>query len=417
MGIVAPVGSRGAIGRTWLLLFVTFLLLSSASASAAVYWVGGPSLGVVNQDGSYPTYFWGQFGSSGVENGCGVAADSAHIYWADGGRDVIGRSDIDGNNKELAFIAGANEPCGVAVDGSHIFWANMADGTIGRARIDGSEVQQDFITGLGRPCGVAVNESHVYWTDVFRDNGIGRADIDGKDVVLGLIEGGACGVAVDSEHLFWTTFGSSIGRANLDGSMPNFDFIGGLERSCGVAVDGAHIYWAEQGEGGPGRIGGANADGTGVNRNLSPAQPYLCGVAVNSYVYTPPPPRSETHFSFGKVVRNLAKGYAFIPVTFPAAGSAEIYGNGRGLNARFLPERTPSTVLSGPGVKWIKVSLDGTKKFGRHLLRRLRRLGEATVNFGLLYDETGWHSAWSQKSLTLRKHRATHKPKRRHAMR
>lgn len=399
----------GMIRRAWLLLLATLLLLPSASASAAVYWVGGPSLGLVNQDGSYPTYFWGQFSSSGVGNGCGVAVDASHIYWADSTQNVIGRSDLDGTDAELAFITGANEPCGVAVDGSHLYWANRADGTIGRARIDGFEVQEDFVTGLGRPCGVAVNESHIYWADPLNVDRVGRADLDGKDIVPNLIEeGGACGVAVDSQHIFWSTLDHSIGRANLDGSIPNFDFIGGLERPCGVATDGTHVFWAEQGEGAPGRIASANADGTDVNRNLFTIGPYLCGVAVNSLVYIPPPPRPETYFSFGKVVRNVVKGYAFIPVTFPAAGSAKIYGDGRGLNVRFLPERATSAVLSGPGVKWIKVSIDGKKKYGRHLLHRLMRLGKASVEFGLSYDEAGWHSAWHMKELTLAKHRGTH---------
>lgn len=378
-----------------------FFLASVTSASAAVYWVGESSLGLVNQDGSYPTYFWGRFESSGVKNGCGVAVNDAHIYWADSASNVIGRSDLDGTDAELAFISGAREPCGVAVDGSYVYWANRGWGTIGRARLDGSEVQQDFVSDVGYPCGVAVNQSSIYWTDLEGHNKIGRADIDGKDVVPDLIDDGACGVAVDSEHLFWSTLDDSIGRANLDGSMADSNFIGGLERPCGVASDGTHVFWAEQGGGG-GRIADANVDGTGVNRGLSTDVRWPCGVAVNSYVYIPAAPRRDAYFNFGKVRHILAKGSVLLPVSFPAAGKAEIFGNGRGLSARFLPQRTPSVELSDGGVRWIRIALDGRKKYGRHLLHRLRVFGSARVGFGLLYDE-GDRPAWRMKELVLRK--------------
>src|SRR6476646_2366442 len=143
-------------------LIPMLVVMSCGSGQAAVYWVGGPALGLVNQDGSYPTYFWGRFGPSGVDNGCGIAVDASHIYWADASRDALGRSDLDGTDAELTFISGGDEPCGVAVDGAHIYWANRAGGTIGRARIDGSEVDQSFIDGLGVPCGVAISDSYAY---------------------------------------------------------------------------------------------------------------------------------------------------------------------------------------------------------------------------------------------------------------
>jgi hypothetical protein len=377
------------------------LLALPVSAHAAVYWVGGPALGLVNQDGSYPTYFWGRFAPSGVDGGCGVAVDAQHIYWADKFRGVVGRSELDGTDAELSFIAGANEPCGVAVDATHIYWANFG-GSIGRARIDGSEVEQSFVSDLGHPCGVAVNDSNLYWTDLDGTNSIGRADIDGKNVTAGFVEGGACGVAVDAEHVFWSTLAKSIGRANLDGSMANDEFIGGLERPCGIASDGTHVYWAEQGSGGPGWVAGANVDGTAVNRNLSVGLiGHPCGVAVDSAVFAPQPPRPAAHFSFGKVRHGYKKGFAFIPVAFPAGGTAEIVGDGRVVSARFLPEGNTLVTPATASVKWIKLSVNRRTAAGRRALRRLVRSGKLDTSLGIFYSEEGRYPAWSIKALKL----------------
>jgi hypothetical protein len=383
-----------------LVLLLIFLAAQVASAGAAIYWVGGPALGLVNEDGSYPTYFWGRFAPSGVENGCGIAVDASHIYWADANRDALGRSDLDGTDAELAFIPTGDEPCGVAIDEAHIYWANRAGGTIGRASVDGSEADQAFVEGLGKPCGVAVTDSHLYWTDLHNINTIGRADIDGEDVTPGFIEGGGCGVAVDAEHIFWSTLAKSIGRANIDGSMTNDEFIGGLERPCGVATDGVHVFWAEEGEAARGRIASARTDGSSVNRNLfADLMVRPCGVAINSTHFVPQAPRPAAHFSFGKVRHNYRKGFVFVPVRFPAAGSAKVIS--RGLRVRFLPEATTSTTLAGGELKWLKVRADRSTRFGRRVVRRLKRAGRAEVGFGLFYAEEDRYPAWQMKAVNL----------------
>lgn len=187
--------------------------------------------------------------------------------------------------------------------------------TIGRARIDGTEGDQDFVPGLGQPCGVAVDASHLYWTDLKNVNRIGRADLDGTNVVPDFIEYGACGVAVDSEHIFWSTLATSIGKANLDGSMANDEFIAGLERPCGVALDGDRIYWAEDGGGGPGSVGVAGQDGTAVNRSLVTDLRTPCGVAVDSTSSSPvyPDPRPASFSAgFATTIRRALRSSRFI---------------------------------------------------------------------------------------------------------
>src|SRR5689334_22504129 len=54
--------------------------------------------------------------------------------------------------------------------------------------------------------------------------------------------------------------GTTIGRANNDGTAVNQTFISGASEPTGVAVDAAHVYWFNE----VGRsIGRANLDGTG----------------------------------------------------------------------------------------------------------------------------------------------------------
>jgi hypothetical protein len=60
-------------------------------------------------------------------------------------------------------------------------------------------------------------------------------------------------------------------------------FVGGADGGCGVAVDLAHIYWGNQKpsptEDGT-TIGRANLNGTGVNQSFVDGAIGPCGVAV-----------------------------------------------------------------------------------------------------------------------------------------
>jgi virginiamycin B lyase len=390
--------------RRLMLLVAIILVALPVSARAAIYWTGENALGLVNQDGSYPTYFWGQFDQSPMGQGCGVAVDSHHIYWADHTMGSVGRSDLDGTDAEYAFISGASEPCGVAVDGSYLYWANKS-GTIGRARLDGTEVNQSFIYGLGYPCGVAVDSAHVYWTDLKRTDSIGRADLNGKDVISGFIEDeGACGVAVDREHVFWSTLDDSIGRANLDGSEANEALVSGLDRTCGVASDGSRVYWVEQGSG-AGQISSATIGGSDIHQNLVDLTNFThlpsssCGIAADSLVFRPSPPQPGAHFEFGRVRHNYRKAQAFIAIHFPAAGSAKAFESA-GLHARFLPEGVSSISLQSGGVKWLRISVSPKTKIGRHVLDQLKRSGKSVIGISLFYDEGG-RAAFRTKAISL----------------
>jgi virginiamycin B lyase len=111
----------------------------------------------------------------------------------------------------------------------------------------------------------------VYWSNTHFGEGtsLGRANLDGTGVDQSFITGavGPVQVAVNSRYIYWANANAgTIARANLDGSSPNERFITGASGAeDGVAVDGTYIYWVDNSIG---TIGRANLDGTGVNHNF-----------------------------------------------------------------------------------------------------------------------------------------------------
>lgn len=125
----------------------------------------------------------------------------------------------------------------------------------------------------------------IYWQS--SSQFIGRANLDGSNadpefITLPTIPGATSvticgGVAVDGEHIYWADNElDTIGRANLDGSGVNRFFIAGANSPCGIAVDSSHIYWANFEDE---FIGRARIDGTGVEPQYMDAGFRTCGVA------------------------------------------------------------------------------------------------------------------------------------------
>jgi hypothetical protein len=158
-----------------------------------------------------------------------------------------------------------------------LYWADFAG--LGRANLDGTKLASQLLgVGLGPQCGMTVDRNYVYWTNY--GPGVARARRDGTgldDAFIPLTSPAGphepqC-VAVADAHVYWTSVPSApgpivpvlvhgpgtIGRANLDGTGVEESFISGIDLACGLALDGSHIYWS-----GAGKIGRANLDGTGV---------------------------------------------------------------------------------------------------------------------------------------------------------
>ena len=127
----------------------------------------------------------------------------------------------------------------------------------------------------------------VYWANE-NETSIGRAKINGTGANNNFITGvdGVHGVAVDSKFIYWTTLNSgvsTIGRANLDGSGVNNQFItANVTAPTSVAVSSSAIYWTNEVGMGQPSIGRANLDGSSPNPNFIASPVSACGLAADS---------------------------------------------------------------------------------------------------------------------------------------
>ena len=137
----------------------------------------------------------------------------------------------------------------------------------------------------------------VYWSNAVGPASgtvgttIGRANNDGTAVNQAFVGGASLptGVVVDATHVYWINDQDhTIGRANLDGTGANQRFITGVTGDS-LAVDGGHIYWTDLASvlSVVGTIGRANLDGTGVDQNfIITSADNPSGVAVDrAHVY------------------------------------------------------------------------------------------------------------------------------------
>jgi hypothetical protein len=330
-------------------------LLLVPRAEAYIYW-DGLGIGRAELDGSNLVTDFVTPGSR-----CGIATDGSHLYWSRnlGGPppNFIGRANLpDGTGADPTFITVPQSPRAVAVDAAHVYWiwtssdASGGSGAIGRADLDGSNADQNFIPTGDPPGGLAVHGAHIYWTvgdgdsdgDPYTDHNwtIGRADLDGSNVdpdFLDPLTTFPQGLAVDGTHIFWTATagfpGSRIGRANLDGTGIDESFITGARDPWGLAVDETRIYWANAVDLYNSTIGRANLDGSNVDQNfipgsLDPSYFYACGLAVDPLSTAPAPsaslPPPSKDFSLGKVKKNKQAGTARLTVSVPAPGELEL---------------------------------------------------------------------------------------------
>ena len=240
-----------------------------AAPAGADFYISSPSTSTIfsanlNGSGLATLLSGAPFGAPGLG---GIAVGDGHIYWT--WEDGIGRANLDGSGAEKEFITGINGITGVTVNENHVYWSG-GGGNVGRANVNGSEVEPHFITGIpgGAVDGVAVNSEFIYWTN-FWNSAIGRAKLDGSAVEQEWVLGTHTpeGLAVGPEYVYWAiTYENHIGRAKLDGSELTTNFITtGLSSNgnedVGLTVYGQHIYWVNPTTG---TVGRANLNGTEI---------------------------------------------------------------------------------------------------------------------------------------------------------
>jgi len=278
-GALAQSAARRRAGSALAALAIGLLaaLATAPRADAFVYWANNNSIGRANLNGSGAS-------QSFVANagGQGLAVDAGHLYWSDVG--AIGRADLDGSSPNHSFVTGASGPLGVAVDAVHVYWVNFFTSTIGRAPLsnpNGLDKDQTFIENTNQTRGVAVDPAHVYWTNLLDNSEIGRANINGTGATNSFLPASfPTAVAVDEAHVYWANNNTGmIGRADLDGSNPDQEFIVTDSTDLeGVAVDAAHVYWTDTAGD---KIGRANLDGTSPNQRFITGAIGPRGIAVD----------------------------------------------------------------------------------------------------------------------------------------
>jgi sugar lactone lactonase YvrE len=165
--------------------------------------------------------------------------------------------------------------------------------------------------------------AYIYYSD---GSSVGRANLDGSAANNAFIPGliNAQGVAVDGQHIFWANFTSKyIGRADLDGSHVVVNMIRTDGSPIGVATDGTHVYWADIDNN---QIGRATVDGADVRQGFITGANTVEGVAVDgSHVYW----NTASGYVGRANLDGTAPNQTFVPVpdfpTMVAVDAAHIY--------------------------------------------------------------------------------------------
>ena len=156
-----------------------------------------------------------------------------------------------------------------------VYWSGnprAGEGFIGRAPLTGGS-PSFLLSNLFGAQGIAVDTNFIYWAN--GPNFIGRANLNGTNPngnFIGFI-GTPTALAVDSTHgfIYWVDqHAGTIGRASLSGGSINESLIDTLGPATGVAVDPTHgfVYWSLNPRAGAGLIGRANLDGSSPNFTL-----------------------------------------------------------------------------------------------------------------------------------------------------
>jgi hypothetical protein len=177
-----------------------------------------------------------------------AAGAQAYVYWTTGTH--VGRSEPDGSGINHTWTAGATNALGVAVDGSHIYWGDGS--SVARANLDGSDPQPAWIPSVGgKPVGLATDGTYIYW--VTGGSSIHRANLDGTDVTT-LV--GSAGSQVSSLVVVGGTIyypsESTIESVPAAGGTPqafiDLSPIGSASSSPfvgGIAAANGYLYWTE----------------------------------------------------------------------------------------------------------------------------------------------------------------------------
>lgn len=115
-------------------------------------------------------------------------------------------------------------------------------GLVGRTRLLIRGVAAVAIGMIMILVGSSVASASIYWTN---SSGIGKAELDGSGVNEDFISAsGISGITTDDTYVYWSNMSAqTIGRAKLDGSEVDQNFMTGVTGVGPLAVDDTYIYW------------------------------------------------------------------------------------------------------------------------------------------------------------------------------
>jgi HYR domain len=170
--------------------------------------------------------------------------------------------------------------------------------TKGEAGTPDQGVNPSFIATGGSARDVLVTDAYIYWI-LRNERRIGRANLDGSGANANFIVlpsptepfgGIPGGLATDGTSLYWTIAADEpalvgfVSKAALDGTMISRLLVNTGKGPVGIAASGGKLYWANTDAN---SIGTANNDGTGLNQSFitNSVSPYGVEVAGGSIYY------------------------------------------------------------------------------------------------------------------------------------
>ena len=215
------------------------------------------------------------------------------------------------------FITRAGLPLGPAVDASYVYWGNVGPRSAGRTWTGRASTRAS--SPAPTPSDVAVDAKLRLlgrWLLPTRSAGRTRTGRASTRTSSPAPPTPSPWRSTPTTSTGPTQLTNTIGRANLDGTGVNQNFITGASDPNGVAVDANHVYWANYVTN---AIGRANLDGTGVNQSFitgaSPLPTAWRSTPTTSTGPTTPPARSA-----GRTWTEPVSNQSFITGADPPGG-------------------------------------------------------------------------------------------------
>ena len=240
-----------------------------------VYWVDleTGTLNRKNQPGSIEGAL-----ISGLDNPRGLTIDynNGFFYWTEdsnGGTDKVVRATLNGLNVTDIVTSGLDSPHGIIYnkETNRLYWVEVGNSRLRSSTTAGTNQQNLVTSQITLPRGVDFDDENqkIYVVDRGEQRII-RVNYDRSNFEV-LISSGLNNprsIALDlvNQRMYWTDLSGSIGRANLDGSGAQLNFLGsadGVDAPRGIRVDaaGGKIYWLDDGAH---TVNRANLDGSSV---------------------------------------------------------------------------------------------------------------------------------------------------------